>query len=202
MTDRDGLLGVVEERAPTLFLIAGGLLVILGANQALKTFVGTSYPVVQNFVGPAGFLVGVIGLFGLYPALADRTPKLARAAAAVATILLAGWVAIIGMSLARAAGIISESGGPLAVVPFVVIASMILTFALFGVTSLRTGAHPRPIGALLLVEAAMFLLLVLNAAPFVLIDVGHVLAFVGVGVTLRTGGVPTESGEPATDATT
>jgi hypothetical protein len=46
----------------------------------------------------------------------------------------------------------------------------------------------------------MFLLLISNAAPFVLIDVGHVVAFLGVGATLRAQGVPTESAEPAADA--
>jgi hypothetical protein len=200
MTDRRGALGWLEKRAPTLFLVAGGLAVVFAANTALRTFVGTSYPVVQDVVGPIGFFVGVVGLFGLYPALADRTPTLARIAAAVAVVPAVGYFAIVVMGIGSTAGVLSYPTGPLAAIPIVVIVTMVLAFGLFGVTSLRAGVRSRVVGALLLVESAMFLLLILNVVPFVLTDIGHVIAYLGVGVTLWTEGVPTGSAEPMTDA--
>jgi hypothetical protein len=200
MTDRRGALGWLEQRASALFLVAGGLAVVFGANTALRTFVGTSYPIVQDVIGPIGFLVGVIGLFGLYPALADRTPTLARVAAAVAVVPAVGYLAIVVMGIGSTAGVLSYPTGPLAAIPIVVIVTMVLAFGLFGVTSLRAGVRSRVVGALLLVESVMFLLLILNVVPFVLIDVGHVLAYLGVGVTLWTEGVPAGSAEPVADA--
>jgi hypothetical protein len=200
MTDRRGLPGWLEGNASTLFLVAGGLAVVFGANTALRTFVGTSYPIVQGLVGPTGFLLGVVGLFGLYPALADRTPRLARIAAAVAAIPAVGWPLILAVGIAdNVLGLLnlSEIQG---ILSLVVIVTMVLAFGLFGVTSLRAGVRSRVVGALLLVESAMFLLLILNVVPFVLTDVGHVLALLGVGVTLRTEGVPTGSAEPTADA--
>lgn len=196
MTDRGGTLGTVERTAPTLFLVAGGLMIVFAVNTYLKTFAGTSYPVVQGIVAPVGFLVGVVALFGLYPALADRSPTLARVAAAVTAVAAVGWVVIIVASAVSG----GEPGGPLAVVPIVTIVSMVLAFALFGATSLRTVAHSRVVGALLLVESAMFLL-VIAGVPGFLIDTGHVLAYLGVGVSLRSSGVRSDSAEPAPDST-
>jgi len=202
VTDHTGTAEALEGKASALFLVAGGIMVVFAANTYLKTFAGTSYPVVQGVVAPSGFLLGVVGLFGLYPALADRTPGLTRVAAAAALVTTAGWSVIVAMGVGKAAGVLSEPGGPLAIVPLVVIVSMILTFGLFGVTSLHTGVYPWIVGALLLVESAMFLVLLLRVAPYLLlIDIGHVLAYLGVGVTLRTTGVPSDSAEPAPDST-
>jgi hypothetical protein len=200
MTDRRGTLGSLEGKAPALFLIAGGLAVVFAVNTTLRTFVGTSYPIVQDVIGPIGFLVGAIGLFGLYPALADRTPTLARIAAAVAVVPVVGYSAVVVMGIGSTAGVITYPTGPLAAIPLVVIVTMVLAFGLFGVTSLRAGVRSRVVGALLLVESIMFLLLILNVVPFVLIDLGHVLSYLGIGVALRTEGLPAGSAEPAADA--
>lgn len=184
-----------------VFLLAGALMVAFAANTYLKTFVGTSYPVIQYGIAPFGFLVGVVGLFGLYPTLADAAPRLARVAGAVATITTAGWVIILVSAIGRLAGVLSEPEGPLAMVPMVVIVSMIVAFALFGTTSLYTGAHAWIIGGLLLVESAMFLVLLLRVAPYLLlIDIGHIVAYLGLAVTLRATAVSSDSADPATDS--
>lgn len=200
MTSLRRTLRALEENAAAPFLIAGGLATVFAVNTGLKTFVGTSYPVVQDVVGPLGFLLGVVGLFGLYPTLADRTPTLARIAAVVAVVPAVGYFAILVMGVGTTVGVLSYPTGPLAVIPVVVIVTMVVAFGLFGITSLRAGVRSRVVGVLLLVEAAMFLLLILNVVPFVLIDVGHVLSFLGVGVTLRTEGGPSERTDPTADA--
>jgi hypothetical protein len=196
MTDRDAILGPLEARAPALFLVAGGLMMVFAVNTYLKTFTGTSYPVVQGVVAPVGFLVGVVGLFGLYAGVGDPAPALARAAVAVAAVAAVGWVVIVVASIVTQ----GEPGGPLAVVPLVTIVSMSLAFALFGVTSIRSGDHSRVVGALLLGESAMFLLVVAGVPGF-LIDTGHVLAYLGIGIVLRGDPASSANTEPAPDST-
>lgn len=201
MTEQNGPLTVLEARTPVVFFVAGVLMVAFAVNTYLKTFVGTSYPVIQNAVAPFGFLVGVVGLFGLYPAIADPAPRLARVAGAVATITTAGWVIILLNSIGRLAGVLSEPEGPLAMAPIVVIVSMILAFALFGTTSLYTGAHSRLVGGLLLVESTMFLVLLARVAPYLLlIDIGHIVAYLGLAITLRATAVTADGTDRASDS--
>lgn len=196
MTDRNGMLRALEGKTPALFLVAGVVMIIFAANTYLKTFTGTSYPVVQGVVAPVGFFVGVIGLIGLYSGLAGRASTLARVAAVVTGIAALGWVVIVVASIVSQ----GEPSGPLAVVPLVTIVSMILAFALFGITSLRSGIHSRVVGVLLLVESAMFLL-VIAGVPGFLIDTGHVLAYLGIGIALWTTDLPSDSADPAPDST-
>lgn len=193
MIDRIGIPKALEGKAPALFLLAGSLMIVFAVNTYLKTFTGASYPVVQGLVAPVGFFVGVVGLFGLYPDLVDRLPTVARIAVVVTTVAAIGWIVIIG------AGVISqqEPGGPLAIVPLVTIGSMILAFAMFGVISLRSGIHSRIVGTFLVVESVMFLLVILGVPGF-LIDTGHVVAYLGIGVTLWTTDIPVDDPGPET----
>lgn len=195
MTERNGMLDVLEGKTPVLFLVAGGLMIVFAVNTYLKTFAGTSYPVVQGVVAPVGFFVGVVGLFGLYAGVADRALPLARVAVVVAAVAAVAWVVIIAASIVSQ----GEPGGPLAIVPLVAIVSMILAFALFGVTSLRSGVYSRIVGVLLVVESVMFLL-VIAGVPGFLIDTGHVLAYLGIGITLWTTDVPSDSADPTFDS--
>lgn len=201
MTARSGMAATLEGTNATWFLVGGGLLVVFAANTALGTFVGTSFPPVQGLVGPAGFLLGVVGLFGLYPALADRTPWLARVAAAAAAISALGWLVIVTRNVAEHIVGITTLPEALGIAGLIAAVSMIPTFALFGVASLRAGVHARAVGVLLLVPATAFLLLLANAAPDVLVDAGHVVGYLGVGIALRGSGGPSDSAEPLADAT-
>lgn len=79
---------------------------------------------------------------------------------------------------------------------------MVLGFGLFGATILYTGGHSWVIGALLVLESAMFLVLILDLAPYLLlIDIGHILAYLGIGFALWTTDVPYGSTDPAPDST-
>ncbi|WP_440988383.1 hypothetical protein [Haloarchaeobius baliensis] len=200
MTESEGAFTWLEGRSSTLFLVGGGLLVVFAANTVLRTFVGKSFPPVQGLIGPAGFCFGVVGLLGLYSALSDRTPPEASVGAVVAVISAIGWpmvtvhgiaTEVIGMDLPEVLGAL----------PLVVIGSTFLAFATFGVATLRADVHARSVGVLLLIPAAGFLLLLTNAAPHFVIDTGHAVGYLGVGVTLRSTGIPTESSDPVADAT-
>lgn len=201
MVGDDGVPGLLDGRSSTLFLAAGALMVAFAANTGLETFTGTSYPIVQNTVGPAGFLLGVLGLLGLYPVLADRTPTLARVAAAVALVPAAGWSIIVVGSVGETAGLLPGLAGPLAVIPILAIGGTVLTYTLFGVTTLRAGVYPSVLGVLMLVPAAMFAMLLSGVGTAFIVDVGHVVGHLGVGIVLWTAGVPTDTAGPATGAT-
>lgn len=196
MTDRDAILDTLAERSHVLFLIAGSLMTVFAVNTYLKTFTGTSYPVIQGIVAPTGFLVGVVGLFGLYAGLDDRSHAVARVGVVVTAVATVGWIAVIVASVVLG----GEPGGALVVVPLGTIVSMSIAFALFAGVSIRAGDYSRVVGMLLLLESVMFLL-VIAGVPGYLIDSGHVIAYLGIGITLRTGVVPSDGAEPTPDST-
>lgn len=209
MTETDGPFAILEGRSATLFVVAGGLLLVFAANTGFRTFTDASVPAIHSVFGPGGFFVGVLGLFGVYPALADRSPKLARAVGVVAAIPLVGWFLITALGLGNAVGVLP---GPSVVLPgptpIVVFLTTMLAYLLFGATTLRTGSHPRTVGFALLLPAVPFLALMVavqvlspaQGGEFV-IDTGHALAHLAVGLTLRSEGAPTDRAEPAADAT-
>ena len=201
MTESTGILETLERSHARIFLIGGCLLAIFAVNSALRTFVGTSFPPVQGFIGPAGFLLGVLGLLGLYPALLERTPLLARGAAGVAVIPAIGWSLIIIRGIVEHGLGLFTLPEALAAIPFVVIVSMIPTFGLFALASFHAGVHSRAVGLLLLLPATGFALLVTNAAPHIVIDTGHVVGYLGVGYILSKMATSTTSSERMAEAT-
>lgn len=201
MTDHNSTLKALEENAWLLYLVALIPVIVFAVNTYLLTYEGTSYPIIGDIVGPTGWFLGAVGLFGLYPALADRSPRLARVAAGIAVIPALLWGVIIVQGIGQQIGLWSEWGGPLRIIPVVVIVTMILAFGLFGAISLYTEGHSRIVGGLLLLESAMFVALIGDLLSFFMIDVGHVVAFLGLGIALRITDGPSKSTGPAPDST-
>lgn len=155
--------GLLERASPTLFLIGGGLVVGHAAIRGIEAFTDIAPPV--DVFGPVGYLIALVGLLGLYPTLGDRTSKVTRAVLAVASIPLAGWIVITVWSGGEVAGIVPPQTEVLPGVFFVVhMVGMVLTYGLFGVAVLRSGAHPRTVGVLLLVVPTLFIAMVAGAA--------------------------------------
>lgn len=201
MTRHDGVTGVLHGKSPGLFLLAGILMVAFATNTYLTTFSGSGYPVIQSVVGPAGFGLGTLALLGLYPTLVERTPRLARIAAAVAILPAIGWTIIVLGGVATTTGVLPADSSPPVVIPMGTIATTLLAFLLFGITTLRADTHSRLVGILLLVPAAMFVLLMARLAPPFVIDSGHLVGILGTGIALRASGTPAERGDPSIDAT-
>lgn len=209
MTDRTGALEPVDGKSATLFLVAGGLLVIFAASTGARVFADAGVSAVHSIFGPAGFFVGVLGLFGLYPALADRSPWLARGAVAIGTVPLVGWFVIAAAGIGSTAGVLPGASvllpGPAFIAVFLL---TILAYVLFATTSLRADVHSRTVGLLLLAPAAVFLTLIVGTQVFrqvewfeFVLDSGHALAHLAIGGALRADGVPTERTRPAPDST-
>lgn len=174
------------------------------AVRGVEAFTETTPP--PDVFGPAGYLLGVVGLLGLYPALAVRTPRLARVAAAVAVVPLVGWVLVLAATLGELVGVVPAVSELLPGVFLVIhLATLILAYALFGAAGLRADVHPRAVGGLLLAPPALWVAMVAGAAviggdavgPFV-VGGAQALVHVGIGATLRAGGVddPAPAGDP------
>lgn len=204
----------LERRSPTLFLSAGVLLVGYATLNGTVAVTGMSPVAVEDVVGPAGFLLGFIGLLGLYPGLADRQPILARAGAVCVGLGAVGFSVVSIHGLAVVAGF--ESATPPGILLLLVALGMIPGYLSFGVVSLRATVPLRPVAPLLLVPALVFVAML--SQPFVYahlglftettmewsnfaISTGQAVAHLAIGYELRTMTSPDGLDAPSTDVT-
>lgn len=201
VTSETGRFRTFEEYAPELILVGAVLYAVFVASEILVTYSGTSIPQDTTFASIGGNLV-VLGLLGLYPALAKQRPYLSRAAAILALIAVISWsIIVVGDGILEPLGILSEPPGPLALTPIVGLVTLYSAYALLGIAVLLVDAHPRAIGVLLLVAAVSVPLvrLVLTGLPTFTANVVNLLVYIAIGVLLLTTDVPTEGVEPPAD---
>lgn len=209
MSTSASVLDPLDGKSATLYLVAGVVLAAFATNTASRVFAGGGVPAAHDTLGPAGFCIGLVGLFGLYPALVAQAPALARVAAAVASIPLVGWFVVAGFGIGEVAGVLPDASVALPGVAFVVVfLTTVLAYVLFGAASLRADVHSRTVGVMLLAPAAVFLALIVGAAALpavgwfeVALDGGHAVAHLALGFVLRNEVVPTDGAELAADAT-
>lgn len=159
----------------------------------------------QNVVGPAGFVLGFVGLLVLYPGLTDRSPRLARAGALCAAFGAVGFSVITFQGLVQLLGV--DPPGWLDAFTFLAAIGMIAGFLSFGAATLRADVRPRIVGFLLLAPAVVFAAMLSQAVLFVrfglfsetvmalsavAISGGQAVAHLAIGYTLRTGRTPTD----------
>lgn len=203
MTDREGNMATLEKWSPTLFLVAGAIVVVYSSLYGAEAFLGT-YPAAREFIGSVGYIIGFVGLLGLYPALTDRSPKLARAGAAFAVLGIVGFL----VSIVESAGILSgEPPAWLATSELLfILAGMVLAFIAFSVANLRSDAYSRTVSLLLIapiVVMALNLAVVMAglASPEARFLVSGLwgLSYLAIGVTLRTEAGSTDGAESLAD---
>ena len=196
----------IEQWSPTLFLVAAVLVAGHATFLGVQAFTEMTTP--PDVFAPLGHIVALVGLSGLYPALADRSSRLARAAAVGAAVAAVGWLVIFAWQVGELAGVLSPPTGALPGVVFpVAIVSAVVTYTLFGVTSHRAGIRSRAVARRLLMPAGLFSgliasIAVTGASALVgfLFASGLVVAYLAIGRSLRTEVAPTDSETPA-DAT-
>lgn len=208
----------LEQWSEILFLIAGGLLVSYATLNGLAAFTDVAYPAVEDVLGPAGFVVGFLGLLGVYRVFVDRTPWLTRIGTVFAIFGVTGFAAITVQSFGQLAGFVS--GTPSVWFPVALLLGaigMILGFTSCGVASLRAGVHSTRVGILLVAPATIFALMLSQAVLFAqfglfsettmqlsafLISSGQAVVHLSIGYSLRLNGAPTDRTVPASDVTT
>lgn len=206
MTDSSGVLNTLERESPTLFLVGGVVLIAFAASLAAIGLMDMSVP--RNLFAGAGFTLAFLGLLGLYPGLADRSPWLARAGAGFAVLGAVGFTLTFVLGIAELVEIFLPAW--VEAVQLLNIGGIILGFLLIGVASLRTDAHKRSLGVLLLAPAVVFAVnlarvAVLGAwkpawAPLLLGSL-QALAMLAIGYSLRAESVPSGHTERPTDTT-
>lgn len=201
MPSETGTFSTLEEHVPKLFLVGAALYAVFVASEILATYSGTSIPQDTTFASAATVLIP-LGLLGLYPALVERRPYLTRVAAVLVVVAAICWaIIVLGAGILEPTGVLTEPPGPLVLAPLVGLATLYPAYALFGITVLLADVHPKAVGVLLLVAAVSVPLvrIVLTGVPSFIPNVVNLLAYIGVGVTLLTAGVPTDGVEPPAD---
>jgi len=168
MRQFDTVWATLEQWSPKLYLFAGVLLVGYAVLNGITAFTDVAYVTVEDVVGPAGLLLGFVGLLGLYPTLADGRPILARAGAVCVSLGAVGFFGITMIGFAVLAGVASATVP--AVMLFPVAVGMIPGYLSFSLASLRVGERFRPVGLLLLVPAVVFAAML--SQPFVYSTLG------------------------------
>lgn len=207
MAERDSGLAQLERWTPMLFVVGGVIVIGFAALEAVASFTDTSYPRVRNVL-TIGYVLGFVGLVGLYPAFADRHPWLARAGAASGALGAAGFTLNVIVSLGQLAGLVA-GGTPswvLGVVVLTVSLGMLVGYLSFAIASYRTPEYSQTLAILLAVPGVIYAVIFVGTVTvgvdqlaFVL-STGEALGIIGVGLRLRTerenGGAPKTTGSP------
>jgi len=196
----DGVFARLRPWSPRLFLAAGVGAFVFAIDNALGTYAGTSYPVVSEVVAPVGFFLGVLGLLGLSADLVPSGGTLARLARGVGVLPALTWSALIVGGIAETTGLIAEGGVLPRAFGLVTIVLMILTFVLFGATTLRTDVFSPVVGVLMLLEAIAFLFVVSRLVPVWAIDVLHTGVHLGLGGLLLSQGTQRGTADTPADS--
>lgn len=196
------LLERLEGKTSTLFLVAGALLVVFGVLNGVQA--ATAFEPTGVF-GPAGYTVAFVALLGLYPALAGRTPWLARAGGVGAAVGVIGWALVTVLTLLASADVTAppeELGAVGGVAMALTGLGMVAGYVLVGVACLRSAAHPRALGVLLIAPAAIFALVFAVFAPLgygeewgpFVAGSAQALVHLAIGFLLRRQASPERSG--------
>jgi len=191
---REGVLAPLDGRGPVLFLVGGVLLVVFaGVNIAQALTDPSAYENLHGTFGPAGFTFGFLGLLGLYPTLADRSPKLARIGAVCAALGAAGFAVLAVESAAGLAGVEPPTVLQFFLLPATV--GILVGFPAFAAATLRTNARSRTVGLLLLAPTVVFGVMLVGGAVLggaawgaAVLSSAQALAYLAIGYTLRADG--------------
>lgn len=189
--------------SPQLFILAAVFLFIGAANSGLA-FLSDAYPYDEwhGIVLEFGRLAALLGTAGLSVQVVERNARLGKLNRAVASLAVVFVTALIVLATLAAAGVFANPPGIIGLVAYVLSVS---TFLVTGIGVIRTGAHSRWVGRLLLVNVVA-LLVVFFGRLFVplglvatVIPAIQVLLYFSVGHYLKVESATSRQAAPATD---
>lgn len=206
MPGRDGVLARLDRGSPTLLLVGGGILVVYAILHGMEAFLDMSYPMVRDgIIRPVGYIIGFVGVIGLYPSLGDRSSKLAGVGAIFTSLGAVGWFVsgFVGSSRGLAAHLGMDPPAWLGAFGLLIALGFVFGFPALGVASLRTGVYSRSVGLLLLAPlVVMAANVAFVAGEFVdlavgrfVVSTGDALIILALGILLSIEGVPTDRAE-------
>jgi len=198
----------LEQWSPTLAFAASVLFVGHATVRTIEAFSTASPP--ADVFGPAGYVAAGLALLGLVPSLFHEAPNSSRLAATLSLATVTGWALIACWTFGTAAGMLppAEAVFPAALFAVVVL-STLLVYLVFGAVSLRTAAHSRTLGLLLLAPAGVLVFLMAGAvvssvAPEmgpIAVGWGLALSHGAIGATLVVGRSTTDRVAPSAEPT-
>lgn len=214
MSGFEAVVGRLERRAPSAFVVGGLGILGLGVAGALdEATIVPSPPWLHTLLLLGGIWFVFLGLIGFYPSVADRAPRLSLAALGASTL---GWISL-SIALVGATVIVLTTQRPFGdpgpwAPPFLVGAFVLVVISslLYAIVSIRTGRPSATVGVLLLIPFASILgqavllaskILTGDVLPVVQLSLAGVagIAIIAVGYLLET--ESSSTGEAASDAT-
>lgn len=182
----------LERWSPVLFLLGGGGVITHAVIQALVAFTAVSPP--PDVFVTTGHLIALVGLLGLYPALAERTPRLATAGLAATGIGVIVWIVLTAGQILAVASAIESMAALFPGAFFLgVLGTTILAYTLVGAAALRAGERPTVDGLLILAPAVLLAVLIgksvvasVGAVDGVVIGAALALSMLALGVRLQS----------------
>lgn len=195
-------LRTLERWSATLFLVAGGLMVVHTGVHGLIAFTDIQYPLHHELpFGVLGHMLAFTALLGLYPQLVTRSPKLARACAGLAAFGTAGWFVIGMLTLSEDVGVTLPAW--LGVFAPLTILGVIVGYLAFGLAGLRTEVVTRKTAVIITTPVVV---MVYNMAVAlttggtqegqIIVAGGFALTHLAIGAALRDEAFPTGGAEP------
>lgn len=179
----------LQRWTPWLYLAAGAVLSAYAALNGLLAFTDVS---VEADVFQAGYVLGFLGLLGLYPRLADRSPWLARIGGSTALLGLVAFSVFTANRLAELGGLASGNPPGWAIFTAMAAAGFVVGYLAVGAAALRTGAYPRIVGLLLLLPAIIIVLMFATMATGLVspesvfvVSAGQAMTHLAIGATLE-----------------
>lgn len=193
----------LERSSPRLFIAAGALLIVYASLNGMWAFADLA---TRETGVEFGYVLGFLGLLGLYPSLVHGSPWITRVGAAAAICGIAGITAISAIEVAQLVGITSGHLPAFPLFAILALVGFILGYLSFGVAILRTGRYSKSIGYLVLIPGLIVVFMVVHIAvgyasaltAFV-ISAGEAMAHLAIGADLRTESNRTARGAPSRD---
>lgn len=205
------LLGALERRRRRLLWVGGGLVLVYAGLFAVEAVSLVAAP--TSAASGVAYLVVFAGVLGLHPDLVEASPYAGRLGGVCVALGAIGFLGVFVVNAGQLAGVVPSPGPDwLALVNLPAIVGMIPGFLLVGIASLRTDAHPRALGLLLLAPAAVFAVNVavigtggsdaVTAWLGFVLTLGEGLAVLGVAALVADGDPTTPGGARQADAPT
>lgn len=190
----------LEARSGTLFLAAGALVVVYSGLHGIEA---ATDMILEPNPFEFGYVLGFMGLLGLYPTVVEESPWLARVGAVAAVLGMIGLSAFTVLHLAELAGVVARGGPawfwvfiPLPLIGFVV------GYLSIGLATLRANVRSQTVGFLLLVPGIIIVVMIVqmlmgwtSQLQAFVISAGEAMAHLAIGATLQ---MDTRQGERET----
>lgn len=194
----------LEQWSSRLFLLGGGFILIFALHTGQVFLTDVTF---NKWVYPAvllGRLAVFLGIAGLSVQIANRSLRVGKVGRVVVAVAVVSASGLLVLGILRQVGF---STSLIAVFGIGTVVLTIITYALFGVAILRSGAYSTLIGGLLLAAIVPILAVLFGRIAFPVRLLGAVsesalfIIFATIGYLLTVESDPTDPGVPAPEST-